>query len=53
MADINEENVITALAEIAFGEERCGDRLRALELLYKYLHLGERETSEGVVLIDG
>lgn len=49
------------MADIAFAEpgaERGGqaikvaDKLRALELLYKHLGLGDGQTTEGVVIVD-
>ena len=51
MDRVTEENVIAELAGIAFDDgcnDGCGlvvktaDKLRALELLYKYLGLGDR-----------
>lgn len=58
MRQVNEENVIAELAGIAFDDGcemvvKTADRLRALEMLYKYLGLGDKGgTSDGVVIID-
>lgn len=61
MNRVNEENVLAELADIAFfdGEDGCNpvvktaDKLRALEMLYKYLGLGEKGgATEGVVIVD-
>lgn len=55
------DDVLGELAAIAFAEpgaERGGqavkvaDKLRALELLYKHLGLGDGQTDEGVTIID-
>jgi len=40
-AEVTSERVVSALAEIAFGDARCSDRLRALELLGKRIGLFE------------
>ena len=57
MDRVTEENVIAELAGIAF--DGCGlvvktaDKLRALELLYKYLGLGDRGGGvDKVVIVD-
>ena len=55
MCEISEEHVLDELAEIAFavpGEEgglpvKVADKLRALEMLYKHLGLGEGAKAEG------
>ena len=57
---INEQRVLVELADIAFADLRegelpvkAGDKLRALELIYKYLGMGEGEGGdEGVVIVD-
>ena len=57
LCEINEEHVLDELAEIAFatpGEEGGlpADKLRALEMLYKHLGLGDGAKDEGVVIVD-
>lgn len=61
MHELTPEHVLGELAAIAFAEpgaERGGqaikvaDKLRALELLYKHLGLGDGQTTEGVVIVD-
>ena len=60
LCEINEEHVLDELAEIAFatpGEEgglpvKVADKLRALEMLYKHLGLGDGAKTEGVVIVD-
>ena len=61
MNELTPEHVLGELAAIAFAEpgaERGGqtikvaDKLRALELLYKHLGLGDGQTTEGVVIVD-
>ena len=60
LCEINEEHVLDELAEIAFatpGEEgglpvKVADKLRALEMLYKHLGLGDGAKDEGVVIVD-
>ena len=62
MDRVTEENVIADLAGIAFDNgcnDGCGlvvktaDKLRALELLYKYLGLGDRGSGvDKVVIVD-
>ena len=60
MCEINEEHVLGELAEIAFatpGEEgglpvKVADKLRALEMLYKHLGLGDGAKDEGVVIVE-
>ena len=59
MCEINEEHVLDELAEIAFapGEEgglpvKVADKLRALEMLYKHLGLGDGAKDAGVVIVD-
>lgn len=61
MNEVTPEHVLGELAAIAFAEpgaERGGqaikvaDKLRALELLYKHLGLGDGQTTEGVVIVD-
>ena len=57
---LNAEQVLNELGEIAFatpGAEggppvKMADKLRALELLYKYLGLGEGGMQEPVTVID-
>ena len=52
--------MLDELAEIAFavpGEEgglpvKVADKLRALEMLYKHLGLGDGAKTEGVVFVD-
>ena len=45
MCEINEEHLLDELAEIAY-------KLRALEMLYKHLGLGDGAKDEGVVIVD-
>ena len=61
MCEIDADHVLDELAEIAFavpGEEgglpvKVADKLRALELLYKYLGLGDKGGGlEQVVIVD-
>ena len=60
MCEISEEHVLDELAEIAFavpGEEgglpvKVADKLRALEMLYNHLGLGEGAKAEGVIIVD-
>lgn len=60
MYELTPEHVLGELAAIAFavpGEEsslpvKVADKLRALELLYKHLGLGDGQTAEGVVIVD-
>ena len=61
MNELTPEHVLGELAAIAFAEpgaERGGqaikvaDKLRALELLYKHLGLGDGQTTEEVVIVD-
>lgn len=58
---VTEENVITELAGIAFDDGcddgglvvKTADKLRALEMLYKYLGLGEKGGGlDKVVIVD-
>ena len=58
MDRVTEENVIAELAGIAFDDGcnlvvKTADKLRALEMLYKYLGLGDRGGGvDKVVIID-
>ena len=60
LCEISEEHVLDELAESAFavpGEEgglpvKVADKLRALEMLYKHLGLGEGAKAEGVIIVD-
>ena len=58
MDRVTEENVIAELAGIAFDDGCCSvvktaDKLRALEMLYKYLGLGDRGGGvDKVVIVD-
>lgn len=60
LCEIDAEHVLGELAEIAFavpGEEsglpvKVADKLRALEMLYKHLGLGEGAKAEGVTIVD-
>ena len=60
MNELTPEHVLGELSAIAFavpGEEKglpvkVADKLRALELLYKHLGLGDGQTAEGVVIVD-
>ena len=60
MCEIDADHVLDELAEIAFavpGEEgglpvKVADKLRALEMLYKHLGLGDGAKTEGVVIVD-
>lgn len=57
---ITPRRVLDELADIAFADlrqpdlpVRAGDKLRALELIYKYLGMGEGAgADEGVVIVD-
>lgn len=59
--EITPDRVLTELALIAFADLRGGDlpvkaadKLRALEMIYRYLGMGESAGSdEGVVILDG
>ena len=55
MEKITAERVLAELAEIAFAEPappvKVGDKLRALELIYKYLGLGDGAAAEEPVVI--
>ncbi|MBM6717385.1 hypothetical protein H6B15_12045 [Gemmiger formicilis] len=59
--EITPEQVLGELALIAFADLRSGDlpvkaadKLRALEMIYRYLGMGEGAGSdEGVVILDG
>lgn len=61
MNEVTPEHVLGELAAIAFAEPgtergsqaiKVADKLRALELLYKHLGLGDGQTTEGVVIVD-
>lgn len=60
LCEISADHVLGELAEIAFavpGEEggppvKVADKLRALEMLYKHLGLGDGAKEEGVVIVD-
>lgn len=60
MREIRPDQVLDELAEIAFaalGEEgglpvKVADKLRALEMLYRHLGLGEGGGDAGVVIVD-
>ena len=60
LCEIDAEHVLGELAEIAFavpGEEgglpvKVADKLRALEMLYKHLGLGEGAKAGGVTIVD-
>ena len=58
LCEINADHVLGELAEIAVpGEEggppvKVADKLRALEMLYKHLGLGDGAREEGVVIVD-
>ena len=61
MNELTPDHVLGELAAIAFadpGTERSGppikvaDKLRALEMLYKHLGLGDGQTTEGVIIVD-
>lgn len=57
---VTPRRVLAELADIAFADLRqsdlpvkAGDKLRALELIYKYLGMGESAgPDEGVVIVD-
>ncbi len=59
--EITPEQVLGELALIAFADLRSGDlpvkaadKLRALEMIYRYLGMGEGAGSdEGVIILDG
>lgn len=58
---ITPDRVLDELADIAFADLRGGDlpvkavdKLRALEMIYRYLGMGDGAGSdEGVVIVDG
>ena len=61
MNELTPDHVLGELAAIAFadpGTERSGqptkvaDKLRAMEMLYKHLGLGDGQTTEGVIIVD-
>lgn len=61
MTELTPDHVLGELAAIAFadpGTEQSGqpikvaDKLRALEMLYKHLGLGDGQTKEGVIIVD-
>lgn len=60
LEDITAERVLAELAQIAFADlgavppppVKMGDKLRALELMYKYLDLGESAAADPVILVD-
>lgn len=61
MNELTPDHVLGELAAIAFADpstERSGqpikvaDKLRALEMLYKHLGLGDGQTTEGVIIVD-
>ena len=60
MCDLTPEHVLAELAEIAFADPaaeaappvKTADKLRALEMLYKHLSLGEKACDEGVIIVD-
>lgn len=60
MRKITPDQVLDELAGIAFavpGEEgalpvKTADKLRALEMLYRHLGMGESGEGEGVVIVD-
>lgn len=60
MCDLTPEHVLAELAEIAFADPaaeaappvKTADKLRALEMLYKHLGLGDGGGEEGVVIVD-
>lgn len=61
VCELTPERVLGELAAIAFAEPGAGsgsgavkvaDKLRALEMLYKHLGLGDSQTGEGVVIVD-
>lgn len=59
--EITPEQVLGELALVAFADLRSGDlpvkaadKLRALEMIYRYLGMGEGAGSdEGVIILDG
>ena len=59
--EITPDRVLDELALIAFADQRGGelpvkaaDKLRALEMIYRYLGMGEGAGGdEGVVIVDG
>ena len=61
MCDLTPEHVLAELAEIAFADPeaanappvKTADKLRALEMLYKYLGLGDKGGGvDQVVIVD-
>ena len=54
MQQITAERVLEALADIAFdagGDTKTADRLRALEMLYRHLHLGDDAGPDPAVIV--
>ena len=57
---VSADHVLGELAEIAFADPgaeggppvKVADKLRALEMLYKHLGLGDGQREEGVVIVD-
>jgi len=57
LCEIDADHVLDELAEIAFAVPgglpvKVADKLRALEMLYKHLGLGDGAKTEGVVIVD-
>ncbi len=60
MCELTPERVLGELAAIAFaapGEEstlpvKVADKLRALEMLYRHLGMGDGQAAEGVIIVD-
>lgn len=55
MQQITAERVLEALADIAFdagGDTKTADRLRALEMLYRHLHLGDNAGPDPAVIVE-
>lgn len=61
MNELTPDHVLGELAAIAFADPgtewsgqpiKVADKLRALEMLYKHLGLGDGQTTEGVIIVD-
>lgn len=60
VCDLTPDRVLGELAAIAFAAPsedgtlpvKVADKLRALEMLYRHLGMGDGQTAEGVVIVD-
>lgn len=59
--ELTPERVLGELAAIAFAEPgternaqavKVADKLRALEMLYRHLGMGDDQAAEGVIIVD-